>query len=99
MKNQTKSIAENWKMNLIEKMGLEKCKAIVHGAPELTTNYKDGKYYEEWFPGKWTVFDGKHWQQWLAAHSGAQTKPPAMGAPKKGYEVLEDAPGSYVKQR
>ncbi|MEY2689808.1 MAG: hypothetical protein RL375_4007 [Pseudomonadota bacterium] len=39
------------------------------------------------------------WQQWLAAHSGAQTTPPAMGAPKKGYEVLEDAPGSYVKQR
>lgn len=49
-------------MNLIEKLGLEKCKQIVDGAPELTTNYKDGKYYEEWFPGKWTVFDGKHWQ-------------------------------------
>ena len=49
-------------MNLIEELGLEKCQAIVHGAPELTTNYKDGKYYEEWFPGKWTVFDGKHWQ-------------------------------------
>ena len=49
-------------MNLIEKLGLEKCKQIVEGAPELTTNYKDGKYYEEWFPGKWTVFDGKHWQ-------------------------------------
>jgi polyhydroxyalkanoate synthase len=56
---------------------------------------------EEWeaaaerHPGAW-------WpacQQWLAAHSGAMTKPPAMGAPKKGYEVLEDAPGSYVKQR
>ena len=49
-------------MSLIEKFGLEKCKAIVEGAPELTTNYKDGKYYEEWFPDKWTVFDGKHWQ-------------------------------------
>ena len=49
-------------MNLIEELGLEKCKQIVEGAPELTTNYKDGKYYEEWFPGKWTVFDGKHWQ-------------------------------------
>ena len=49
-------------MNLIEKLGLEKCKQIVDGAPELTTNYKDGKYYEAWFPGKWTVFDGKHWQ-------------------------------------
>jgi polyhydroxyalkanoate synthase len=56
---------------------------------------------EEWeeaaerHPGAWWPA----WQQWLAAHSGAQTKPPAMGAPKKGYEVLEDAPGSYVKQR
>ena len=49
-------------MYLIEKLGLDKCKQIVDGAPELTTNYKDGKYYEEWFPGKWTVFDGKHWQ-------------------------------------
>lgn len=49
-------------MNLIEELGLGKCQAIVDGAPELTTNYKDGKYYEEWFPGKWTVFDGKHWQ-------------------------------------
>lgn len=49
-------------MNLIEKLGIEKCKQIVDGAPELTTNYKDGKYYEEWFPGKWAVFDGKHWQ-------------------------------------
>ncbi|MEY4749173.1 MAG: hypothetical protein RIQ60_1387 [Pseudomonadota bacterium] len=39
------------------------------------------------------------WQQWLAAHSGAMNKPPAMGAAKKGYAVLEDAPGSYVKQR
>ena len=49
-------------MNLIEELGLEKCQSIVDGAPELTTNYKDVKYYEEWFPGKWTVFDGKHWQ-------------------------------------
>ena len=49
-------------MNLIEQLGLEQCQQIVDGAPELTTGYKDGKYYEEWFPGKWTVFDGKHWQ-------------------------------------
>jgi polyhydroxyalkanoate synthase len=39
------------------------------------------------------------WQQWLAAHSGAQVKPPALGAPRKGYAVLEDAPGQYVRQR
>jgi polyhydroxyalkanoate synthase len=39
------------------------------------------------------------WQAWLAAHSGARGKPPAMGAPKKGYAVLEPAPGQYVRQR
>ena len=37
------------------------------------------------------------WQQWLAAHSGAMTKAPAMGA--KGYAAIEDAPGQYVRQR
>jgi polyhydroxyalkanoate synthase len=39
------------------------------------------------------------WQQWLAAHSSARTKPPAMGAPRKGYAAIEDAPGQYVRQR
>jgi polyhydroxyalkanoate synthase subunit PhaC len=39
------------------------------------------------------------WQQWLAAHSSAQVKPPAFGAPGKGYAVLGDAPGDYVRQR
>jgi polyhydroxyalkanoate synthase len=39
------------------------------------------------------------WQTWLAAHSGSKTKPPALGAPLKGYKVLEDAPGRYVRQR
>ena len=37
------------------------------------------------------------WQQWLQTHSSAKTKPPAIGG--KGYEVLEDAPGQYVRQR
>ncbi len=37
------------------------------------------------------------WQQWLAAHSGAKGKPPAMGA--KGHLALGDAPGQYVRQR
>ena len=35
MKNQTKSIAENRKMNLIEKLGLEKCQ---HEWNETTSN-------------------------------------------------------------
>ncbi len=38
------------------------------------------------------------WQQWLVAHSGARIKPPALGAPKTGYPVLDDAPGNYVRQ-
>jgi polyhydroxyalkanoate synthase len=39
------------------------------------------------------------WQAWLAAHSAGTGKPPALGAPDKGYRVLEDAPGQYVRQR
>jgi polyhydroxyalkanoate synthase len=39
------------------------------------------------------------WQAWLVAHSGSKRKPPAIGAPGKGYEILEDAPGQYVRQR
>jgi polyhydroxyalkanoate synthase len=40
------------------------------------------------------------WQEWLAAHSGAQNAlPPALGNPAKGYNVLGDAPGDYVLQR
>ena len=39
------------------------------------------------------------WQQWLAAHSTGRSKPPAMGAARAGYKVLEDAPGQYVRQR
>jgi polyhydroxyalkanoate synthase len=39
------------------------------------------------------------WQQWLAAHSTSRVKPPAMGAPTKGFKALDDAPGRYVRQR
>ncbi|MCX7241811.1 MAG: alpha/beta fold hydrolase [Burkholderiales bacterium] len=39
------------------------------------------------------------WQQWLQAHSSGQTKPPPMGAPRKGYPSIGDAPGNFVKQR
>jgi polyhydroxyalkanoate synthase subunit PhaC len=39
------------------------------------------------------------WQGWLAGHSSAQVKPPAMGAAAKGYKPIEDAPGQYVRQR
>ncbi|NRF67082.1 polyhydroxyalkanoic acid synthase [Aquincola sp. S2] len=39
------------------------------------------------------------WQGWLAQHSSAKGKPPAMGAATKGYKVIEDAPGQNVLQR
>ena len=37
------------------------------------------------------------WAQWLKTHSTARkVPPPAMGAAKKGYKPLGDAPGTYV---
>ncbi len=36
------------------------------------------------------------WQVWLARHSGDLIELPPMGAPKKGYKPLCDAPGTYV---
>jgi polyhydroxyalkanoate synthase subunit PhaC len=56
---------------------------------------------EEWVEAA-TKHDGSWWpalHRWLAAHSKGKTKPPAMGAPRKGYRVIEDAPGQYVRQR
>ena len=45
------------------------------------------------------VKEGSWWQaycDWLGEHSGEPTSPPAMGAAKKGYKVLADAPGTYI---
>jgi len=56
---------------------------------------------EDWIEAA-TKHDGSWWpawQRWLAAHSAAKTKPPAMGAADKRYRVIEDAPGQYVRQR
>jgi polyhydroxyalkanoate synthase subunit PhaC len=57
-------------------------------------------------PEDWIDAASKHegswwpaWQGWLAGRSGAKGKPPAMGAPAKGYRVIDDAPGQYVRQR
>jgi polyhydroxyalkanoate synthase len=47
-----------------------------------------------WHEGSWWP----EWAQWLAAHSGELTRPPALGAPSRGYPVLCDAPGTYVLQ-
>ena len=56
---------------------------------------------EDWMEAA-TKHDGSWWpawHQWLAARSSGKGKPPAMGAPSKGYRVIEDAPGQYVRQR
>ncbi len=56
---------------------------------------------EDWMEAA-PKFDGSWWpawQQWLAAHSSAKVKPPAMGAPGKGYAAVDEAPGQYVRQR
>ncbi|RMX08299.1 alpha/beta fold hydrolase [Corticibacter populi] len=39
------------------------------------------------------------WAAWLQARSGAPGKPPRMGAARRGYRVLQDAPGSYVLEK
>ncbi|MEO1964859.1 alpha/beta fold hydrolase [Hyphomonas sp.] len=40
------------------------------------------------------------WTDWLAKQSSAElVRPPRTGAARKGYPVLEDAPGTYVFQR
>ena len=57
-------------------------------------------------PDEWVEaaikYDGSWWpalHRWLAGHSSGKAKPPSMGAPRKGYRVVEDAPGQYVRQR
>jgi polyhydroxyalkanoate synthase len=46
--------------------------------------------------GSWWV----EWAAWLAKHSAPDRVSPArMGAPKKGYVPIADAPGTYVHQR
>ena len=60
-----------------------------HLAPEDWMEAAE-KHGGSWWPA---------WQRWLADHSSGKTKPPATGAPGKGYRVIEDAPGQYVRQR
>lgn len=39
------------------------------------------------------------WNSWLAATgSGDKVRPPAVGAPQRGLQALEPAPGSYVRE-
>lgn len=39
------------------------------------------------------------WAQWLAERSTAKVKPPHMGAARKGYAPIADAPGEYVQEK
>jgi polyhydroxyalkanoate synthase len=45
-------------------------------------------------PGSWWP----EWASWLHGSSGNHTKPPALGAPARGYAPLHAAPGTYVLQ-
>ncbi|HRX73647.1 MAG TPA: alpha/beta fold hydrolase [Hyphomonas sp.] len=46
--------------------------------------------------GSWWI----GWSDWLAAHSSPdRVKPPTIGAARKGYPALDDAPGTYIYQR
>ncbi|MFY3001129.1 poly-beta-hydroxybutyrate polymerase, partial [Achromobacter xylosoxidans] len=40
-----------------------------------------------------------HWRAWLDGLSGKPASPPSMGAARKGYPALGDAPGTYVMEQ
>jgi poly[(R)-3-hydroxyalkanoate] polymerase subunit PhaC len=44
--------------------------------------------------GSWWIA----WEAWLGKRSGKKVKPPPLGASRKGYPPLDDAPGVYVMQ-
>jgi polyhydroxyalkanoate synthase len=67
---------------------------------QVSTREKGAKYVD---PETWhattPVSEGSwwpEWQRWLAARSTSRVRPPAMGAPGRGYAPLADAPGQYV---
>jgi len=56
---------------------------------------------DEWLAGA-ALHEGSWWAEWLSwlkARSGTPVTPPSMGAPRKGYKPLEDAPGQYVHEK
>ena len=68
---------------------------------QLLTREAGGNYLapDDWLaaapttPGSWWPA----WQQWLAARSGSQVKPPRLGSAH--YTPLADAPGAYVLEK
>ena len=51
-----------------------------------TTQVQEGSWWPEWVA-------------WLRKRSGEPVKPPATGAPAKGYKAVDDAPGRYVMEK
>jgi len=73
-----------------------------HRSYQMATSHKGERYVD---PDTWQAQTPRQegswwpaWQEWLVEHSGERVSPPAMGAPKKRYKPLMDAPGSYVFQ-
>lgn len=59
------------------------------------------RHPDEWHASA-PLHEGSWWPEWLAwlkARSGTPINPPAMGAARKGYKPLADAPGQYVLER
>ncbi|WP_216665520.1 alpha/beta fold hydrolase [Pseudoruegeria sp. HB172150] len=68
-----------------------------HRAPGVTYMDPDSwLHYHDPAEGSWW----EAWTDWLHARSPAEmTDPPGLGAPDKGLPVLDEAPGTYVRQR
>ena len=69
----------------------------------ISTLKESDRYIDaETWSAQTKVTDGSWWpafEKWLARQSGKKISPPSMGASKKGYAPLEDAPGSYVLEK
>jgi len=83
-------VSEPGRANRRYRVAVKRSDDLCLGADEWTRNAeaRHGSWWNEW-------------TEWLAAHSGAArvAAPEAMGAAKRGYRPIEDAPGMYVLQR
>jgi polyhydroxyalkanoate synthase len=70
---------------------------------QLHTRVRGERYMDpETWQASVPVTDGSWWPAWigwLEERSSGKRKPPAMGASRKGYKPLRDAPGEYVLMR